>query len=193
MVEYDVQKPDGSWQMWVKRGLYTYSGQRWCSLQTRCNPNNKIQQSRGRYFGCENKFKGYDSFVDWMRRQIGYGTMGWCLDKDILIKNNKIYSPETCLLLPHELNCLVLSRNKLRGEYPVGVYYQKDRKKYSAQINFGPNNKKHLGSYCTPEEAFYVYKTAKEGYIKERAEEWRDRIDVRAYNALMNYKIEISD
>jgi hypothetical protein len=128
-----------------------------------------------------------------MRSQTGYGTMGWCVDKDILKKGNKIYSPETCLLLPNELNCLVLSRNSVRGEFPVGVYYQKDRKKYSAQINFGPNNKKHLGSYCTPEEAFYVYKTAKEGYIKEQAEEWKDRIDVRAYKALMNYKIEITD
>ena len=43
------------------------------------------------------------------------------------------------------------------------------------------------------EEAFNAYKKAKEAYIKEVAEEWRDSIDPRVYESLMNWVIEITD
>ena len=38
-----------------------------------------------------------------------------------------------------------------------------------------------------------VNKTAKEDYLKTLAEKWKGNIDVRAYNALMNYEVEITD
>ena len=50
-----------------------------------------------------------------------------------------------------------------------------------------------MGFYCTPEEAFYAYKQAKEDYIKEVANKWKDQIDPRVYEALMNWTIEITD
>ena len=45
----------------------------------------------------------------------------------------------------------------------------------------------------TPEQAFLAYKIAKESYIKEVAEKWRDQIDPRVYNTLMNYEVNIDD
>lgn len=51
----------------------------------------------------------------------------------------------------------------------------------------------HLGYFDTPEEAFYAYKPVKEAYIKALAEKWKDQIDTRAYEALMNWTIEITD
>jgi hypothetical protein len=50
-----------------------------------------------------------------------------------------------------------------------------------------------LGYYKTSEEAFNAYKKAKEAYIKEVAEEWRDSIDSRVYEALTNWVVEITD
>ena len=50
-----------------------------------------------------------------------------------------------------------------------------------------------LGVYNTPGEAFLAYKQAKEAYIKEVANKWKDQIDPRAYNALINYQVEITD
>ena len=43
------------------------------------------------------------------------------------------------------------------------------------------------------EDAFSAYKKAKEAYIKEVATKWKDKIDPRAYEALMNYQVEITD
>ena len=45
----------------------------------------------------------------------------------------------------------------------------------------------------TVEQAFNVYKKAKESYIKEVAEKWKDRIDTGVYQALLNYKVNIDD
>ena len=51
----------------------------------------------------------------------------------------------------------------------------------------------NLGTYNTPEEAFDTYKVAKEQYIKEVADKWKNSITERVYQALMNYSIEIAD
>ena len=42
-------------------------------------------------------------------------------------------------------------------------------------------------------EAFNAYKEAKESFVKEQAEKWKDKIDSRAYNALLNYQVVIID
>ena len=51
----------------------------------------------------------------------------------------------------------------------------------------------YLGLFKTETEAFNAYKQAKESYLKEQAEKWKSQIDDRAYNALMNYTVEITD
>ena len=38
-----------------------------------------------------------------------------------------------------------------------------------------------------------VAKKAKEDYIKEVAELYKDQIDIRVYEALMNYEVDIND
>ena len=42
-------------------------------------------------------------------------------------------------------------------------------------------------------EAFNAYKQAKEAFVKEQANEWEDKIDPKAYEALMKYTVEITD
>ena len=52
---------------------------------------------------------------------------------------------------------------------------------------------KHIGCFDTQEEAFRAYKTFKEALIKEVANEYKDKLDPRAYQALLNYTVEITD
>ena len=118
------------------------------------------------------------------------------LDKDILHKGNKIYSLENCVLAPDYINFLFLKNDAIRGQYPIGVGYDKRCKKYEAKCNI--NKKlKSLGYYNTVEEAFNVYKIAKENEIKRVA---NDCIlkgfitkDNRLYKAMINYQVEITD
>lgn len=107
------------------------------------------------------------------------------LDKDILVKGNKIYSPETCIFVPQKINSLFVKNDINRGVLPIGVNYQNG---YKAKLG-----DKHLGYFDTPEEAFNSYKEFKENYIKEVAEDYKPYIPNKLYNALINYKVEITD
>ena len=60
-------------------------------------------------------------------------------------------------------------------------------------MNKSKGKKEHLGYFKTEIEAFNTYKQAKESFIKEQANEWKGKIDSRAYEALMNYTVEITD
>jgi hypothetical protein len=113
------------------------------------------------------------------------------LDKDILVKGNKVYSPETCLFVPKNINMLFIKGNAKRGNLPIGVCLDKARNKYIASCNFG--NIKLLSRHSTPEEAFEVYREHKEKFIKQIADDYKNKIPAKVYNALLNYKVEITD
>ena len=154
------------------------------------------------YFPKENEVQAYadvlitpewtylTEFRKWFESQIY--EPGWHLEKDLLVKGNFIYCPEHCIFVPQEINNLLTKPTIAVNGYPVGVHYCKAKNTYIAQISRGTVGK-CLGSFDTPEEAFYVYKQAKELYIKDVANKWRLNLDPRAYEALMCYKIEISD
>ena len=116
---------------------------------------------------------------------------GWELDKDILIKGNKVYSPETCCFVPQEINCLFTNCKSVRGKYPIGVTKTVNGK-YKARINKN-GDRIDLGLFDTPEEAFQVYKIAKELHIKEVADKWRGQITEPCYEAMYAYEVEITD
>jgi hypothetical protein len=80
---------------------------------------------------------------------------------------------------------------------PIGVYERKmvNGYKYVAYINNNTKKHFHLGTFDTPKEAFQAYKSAKESRIKEMAIQYYNdgKITEKVYNALMNYKVEITD
>ena len=62
-----------------------------------------------------------------------------------------------------------------------------------ATVSKNKGKQEFLGYFNTEIEAFNAYKKAKESFVKEQAEKWEDKIDERAYDALMNYEVEIDD
>ena len=178
-------------------GVETAEYLHWIGMLGRCYE--KSGRSGASYLDCtvSSKFRRLSDFSRWCENQIGFKDVDdkgrkYQLDKDILIKGNKIYSPETCCFVPQEINKLLLKRDKSRGDCPIGVYYNKVAKKYQSRVN-KYDEEAYLGIFDTPEEAFYVYKREKEKYIKEVANKWKDKVDIRAYEALINYKVEITD
>lgn len=178
--------------------------QTWYEMIRRCySQDYKKKESTYNYVTCCNEWLYYPNFYEWIIKQENYEV--WknirlsCLDKDILIKGNKVYSPETCLLVPHYVNTLFTKRDKDRGNYPLGVSYDSATKNYAASVSRVKNGKyryKCFGNYPTPEEAFYLgYKPAKEKHIKEIAEEEFNKgtISKACYEAMMKYEVEITD
>ena len=179
-------------------GVKTREYALWKNMLQRCY-SDAYRKKRPTYEGCKvsDNFKSYEYFYEWCHKQIGFGNEGgenpFHLDKDLLIKGNKVYSEDSCVFIPSEINTLLIKREALRGEYLIGVSWNNTNKAFVAKVNKSKGGSEYLGLFNTEIEAFNAYKTAKETFIKEQAEKWKSQIDPRAYNALMNYEVNIDD
>ena len=164
----------------------------WRSILSRCY-SPVYQRGKPTYVGCSasDNFKSYSYFHEWCRTQIGFNQQNFQLDKDLIFKGNKLYSEDTCLFLPRELNALLVTSKKYRGSLPVGVTAHQ-RGNFLAQCSTSSTSR-YAGVFKTPEEAFQAYKQAKEAFIKLQAEKWKAHIDLRAFAALMAYEVQITD
>ena len=160
----------------------------WRGMLNRC-----YMLERKSYAECtvDERFHNFQVFAAWYEENFyTVGTERMDIDKDILIKGNKVYSPDACILVPVTINTLFIQNRRHRGALPVGVY--KFRNKYRACVS-RYDSSIDLGTFDTPEEAFLAYKTAKEAYIKQVADEYKDKIPKKLYDALYAYTIEITD
>lgn len=165
---------------------------RWHDMLSRCY-NAKFHERQPQYRGCTVcvEWLNYMNFKVWYDSH-KYSDGKLDVDKDILFKGNTVYSPETAVLVPHEINTLFINGKESRGDLPLGVHFDKERNKYRAEMNYMGTNKK-IGRFDTPEEAFAEYKKYKEKLIKEVAEKYKDKIPNKVYEAMMNWEIEITD
>lgn len=149
------------------------------------------------YKDCTNGFTSEAQFRLWALKQIGFRETGFDLDKDILVKGNRVYSPDTCVFVPYEVNLLLSGcyKAKKRGKYPIGVSFDKTIKRFKAQMSSRQERglNKYLGCFPTAEAAFACYKAAKEARMQMLANKWKDHIDPRAYEALMKRTVEWDD
>lgn len=113
------------------------------------------------------------------------------LDKDILVQGNKLYSPDTCVFVPIEINETIQSIWVEDRSLPAGVSMTKCGK-FRARCRKGEGlDREHIGCYDTAEEAFEEYRKAKKERIKEMANRHfrNGDIDKKVYDALISYKI----
>ena len=183
------------------KNVHTWEYHKWQNMLQRCF-DNKYKEKEPTYKNvtCCDRWLCFANFLEDF--EILKQEYNWSenetlnLDKDILHKNNKIYSLENCVLVPQWINSLFTKNDTKRGEYPIGVCYNKQCKKYEAYCNI---NGKFigLGYHNTVEEAFNAYKIAKENEVKRVANDCVSKgyivKDSRLYNAMINYQVEIDD
>lgn len=165
---------------------------RWRNIIQRCYSERRLNEHPS-YRGTEvcEEWKCFQNFAEWFEKTWNPDYMqDWQVDKDILIKGNKLYSVETCCLVPPEINGLFVKVNKSRGKYLIGVI--KKGKKFQARCNI-QGKTIVLGTFRTEQEAFQIYKIAKEKEIKRIANKWRGKITEECYWTLMNYIVEETD
>jgi hypothetical protein len=162
----------------------------WINMLHRCY-DNKLYKTHPTYINCIvcDKWLNFQNFAKWYDNNY-YEIDGeeMCLDKDILLKGNKIYSPETCVFAPIRINGLFKTNNV--GDLPPGIsaYF----KKYRVYCYANDSNT-YLGAFETVEESFKVYKDYKENIIKLLADKYRDKIPQKLYDAMYKYEVEITD
>jgi hypothetical protein len=192
---------------YIGQGRYkTYEGRKatisysiWKDMLKRCYDPYYLNK-RPTYINCyvNKEWYNFQNFAEWFEKnyyKIEEQLM--CLDKDILCKGNKIYSPETCIFVPQRINNLFVKCDKLRGKYPIGVSIT-NRNQLMVQCSIivdGKQIRKKIGYFPLdkPFQAFTCYKQFKENYIKQVADEYKDLIPKELYEALYKYEVEIND
>jgi hypothetical protein len=163
--------------------------------------NKDIRKKLPSYEDCQvcKEWHNFQNFGNWFDEN--YYIIGasdnMALDKDILVKNNKKYSPDTCVFVPKSINSLFTRRESSRGDTPIGVYYREDNNKYRAlccnQLIGDKPKQIKLGQFDNQRQAFLTYKQYKEKHIKEVADYYKSKIPESLYDALYDYKVDITD
>ena len=138
------------------------------------------------YIDCtvDERWYNFQVFAEWFENNY---IDGFVIDKDILVKGNKIYSPETCCFVPQEINNLLV-KPKNPKDLPIGVSKHKKSNKF--QVGLKINGKRiGLGLFETIDEAFKIYKENKEFYIKQKAIKFKDILKPEVFEILYNYQI----
>lgn len=155
---------------------------KWSNLLDRCYNQNR-QNRQPTYKDCTvcDEWLTFSNFKAWMEQQDWEGKH---LDKDLLYPDNKVYSPDTCCFISQALNNFLVESDKLRGEWPLGVCWDKQHLKFRAVCR-NPFTKKltYIGLFSSSDQAHYAWVLCKANFAQILAEqEPNDRVA----NALRN-------
>ena len=137
---------------------------------------------------CE-EWYNFQNFAKWYEENY-YEVEGQMmhLDKDILVRGNRIYSPDTCIFVPRDINVVVITYNKKKSKLPVGVSMCSDNIGYVATCNNDSGNH-YLGYFKTVYEASNTYKEHKRKTVIKMAEKYKGKIPVKLYEALLEFEV----
>lgn len=160
----------------------------WFGILVRIHPKQWEKRSPT-YRGCTlgDGFNRFSDFAKWAVKQIGFDVPRFQIDKDLLSNGSKVYSPDTCVFVPHQINSLMLWPKSTRCGLPPGVRANRNRFEANCKVE---GKCTYFGIFDTPELAFEAYKKVKKAEIVRVAELWKEQIDPRAYMALINYEIK---
>ena len=188
---------EGKYKVW-ENGKNTKCYKTWHNMLNRCY-DEKFHEKYPTYIGCEvdKNWHNFQNFAEWYYNnyyEIEGGKM--CLDKDILYKHNKVYSPKTCIFVPQTINSLFVKRDNNRGESVIGTSLKNGRYRvqcWSFDPETGKSKQEYFGYYDSQEKAFEIYKYYKEKNIKQVANYYKDIIPEKVYDGMYSYKVEIDD
>ena len=169
-------------------GKHTDAYEKWQTMLLRCYNENQIKR-RPSYADCVvcSEWLNFQNFAEWLLSNPYYGK-GYQIDKDLLFDGNKVYEPSKCCLIPKEINAMLTDKKNKVSDMPIGVYFDKRYGTFRSKIRIN-GGVVYLGSFKNKDDAFSAYIEAREAYVKSKALEWKGRIDEKAFNALMNWKV----
>ena len=186
---YGVAVNDSKERISIK-GKVIQSYVTWKLMLERCYSIKKNKNLTYRDCSVCDEWLFFSNFKKWFDDPENGYIEGYQIDKDLLVENNRVYSPETCCFIPNLINSQIKKYTTKQHGCTTGVYYRERDGKYTVSHTFdGKNN--YLGVFDTLQEAQDAYKHSKENCIKSTAKEMykNGKITKRVYDALMKYKV----
>lgn len=161
---------------------HSLAHRRWVHMLTRCYSEAYLCK-KPTYRGCEvcKDWHNFQNFAKWFEEHY-YEVDDTIveIDKDILIENNKVYSPQTCCLVPRELNNLFQQKGESNG-LPTGVQRMSNNK-YRARYG-----SVHLGVFDGVDKAQQAYEEYRRNRIKHLELKYRHYLGTKVSKAILRY------
>ena len=154
----------------------------WANMIRRCRSG--VQPTYAQCSVCDD-WRYFSNFKSWMQQQDYHGKQ---LDKDLITKGNKIYSPNTCIFIESKLNNFITDSRAKRGYYPLGVYLDKINNGFIASCSNGKGDSTYLGYFKTPEEAHEAWRSYKHKLACQYADEQTDPRIAHALRTRYSYE-----
>ena len=155
----------------------------WGNIVGRCN--------RG-YAKLHEDFYTFDSWLGWAKEQKGFmekdgnGNL-FQLDSDLFSIDEKMYSPNTCVFIPREING-ICKPNMIRDDLPRGVTpFGSKAKPYRVSVSIDGVTK-HIGNYKTVEEASTISKQARLDRVALLETKYKDVVYSKVFEELRKDK-----
>ena len=166
----DFKNINGNWSSGYGKDGKTYHTKAsavWHAMRQRCGVGGS-KKSNPAYVDCKisENFLNFQYFANWCQNQIGYEQIGYELDKDILVENNRLYCENNCRFVPQELNSFFCVRSGPISNLPKGVTRCRD--KYMVRLAAAG----YLGVYQTVEQAAQIYQNARNNELAK----WLQRL-----------------
>lgn len=152
---------------------------RWRSVLGRCYSKPALKKAK-HYHGCSvcDEWLYFMAFRKWMEKQDWEGKQ---LDKDLLVRGNKVYSPETCIFVPPKINSFATAANTIRGYCPIGVrHVTNGYNRYAGVVSDGKGKDKQLGYSFVALDMHIEWQKYKLKLAREYREEYFEDTKIRS-------------
>ena len=143
----------------------------WDSVNKRCRQS--FWTKRPTYAGTTNGFAGYPEFVETVSKLMCKADLvsleGLELDKDLLSKGKKTYSPSTVMLLPRVINFALskLTPSSKNNTGETGISYRQNKKTQSYTVKVRKSDGKQVN------KTFVTLEAAKRCYLEITSLRWK--------------------
>lgn len=161
----------------------------WSGMMFRCYGEGRDSTTLRNYGDCTvcSLWHNFQNFAEWCQTQPEMLHKDSSLDKDIRVKGNRVYSPDTCCFVPLYINTAITGVKHQNSTGKAGVWKFKDS--YVSEITVF-SDKACLGSFDNREDAAFLYKQVKKAYIHALADVFKSKINSEAYSKLKEWSCD---
>ena len=132
------------------------------------------------------EWNNFQNFIKWLREQPNWDNKAFALDKDIKCEGNLLYSPNTCMIIPKQFNCLFTTygQTKKFKELPTGVTYSSCGKYFQVQWS---DDKHRCKYFSSPKEARDYWLLLKKQKVQYLLEKYKNYLTDEVILSILNY------
>ena len=168
----------------------------WVNMLSRCYYEKEISAIKGYHtyndVTVDDSWFNFQVFAEWYVKEANRihkidPTLKLNLDKDLINPKSRVYSKDTCCLIPAELNTGIIVKQNVKNNTMPSTFIKASNGKY--QVSFSAMNSSiKLTDFTTELECVVAFIAAKEKSIKLLAHKYINILPENVYTILADYK-----